>query len=125
MGAINTVLNFVAGAAVAGFRIVKPGASETLVVQSSAATDTHSGVCVQPNGAALGFRVDVCIDGPADVEYGGTIARGDLVTADASGRAIKATASVGSNVRIIGDALASGVVGDIGRINVQPGSFQG
>lgn len=122
--AFNTIVNYVAGAAVAPFRVVKLS-SDTAVIQSAAAADFHVGVCVQPAGAASGARLDVSVDGPTDVEFGGTVTRGDLLTTDSVGRAITATAAAGVNVRIIGIALVSAVVGDIGRIVVSQASFQG
>lgn len=121
----NLILSFTAGAAIAPFRIVKQGASDRLVVQSSAAADAHVGVCAQPGGAAIGTRIDVLISGRAEIEAGGTIARGDFLSADASGRAIRAAAAAGANVRTIGTALESGVLGDLITMIVDLGSFQG
>jgi hypothetical protein len=122
---INVNLNFTAGANIAPSRIVKMGASDKLVVQSSAAADSHIGVCAQPGGAEIGERVDVTVSGMVDVECGATIARGDLLSADSSGRAIKAAAAVGTNVRMIGTAQESGVTGVLIAVNVNLGSFQG
>lgn len=57
--------------------------------------------------------------GIAEVEYGGNVTRGDLLTSDANGKAI-ATTTAGN--RIIGIAMASGVSGDIGLALINPGS---
>ena len=93
--------SYTAEAAVAAYRIVKLGA------------------------AVANDRIDIVRSGISEVEYGGTIAAGDLLTADASGRAIVATAGAGTNVRVIGVAEVAGVLGDIGSLLIDPGSFQG
>lgn len=56
----------------------------------------------------------------ADVIYGATVARGDPLTADATGRAIKATVA---GQYCVGFAEVSGVVGDIGAAIVTPFVF--
>lgn len=122
---VNLILNFTAEAAIAPFRIVKYGSSNTRVVQSSAAADGHVGVCSQPAGSAINRQTDVTISGRDEVECGGTIAPGDLLTSDAIGRAVKVTAAAGVNIRTIGIALNSGVIGDVITINIDPGPFQG
>lgn len=104
------VKNYVAGGAIAANRIVKHGAGDTLMVQAAAATDKSVGVA--DADTASGARVDVVMSGTADVQYGGTVARGDLLTADANGKAV--VASTGN--RVIGVALVSGVAGDIGEV---------
>jgi len=113
----------IAEAAVAARRVVKFGASDTGVVQSAAAADFHIGV--SDLGADSADYCDVIVDGIALVEYGGNVTRGALLTADAQGRAITATAAAGTNVRTIGVAMVSGVSGDIGSVRLAPGSFQG
>lgn len=117
--------NYSAEAAIAAYRIVKFGAADGGILQSAAAADKHVGVIDRMPAAVAGDRVDVIRSGIAEVEYGGTVAAGDLLTSDASGRAIVATASAGSNVRVVGVAEVAGVVGDIGSMLVQPCSFQG
>jgi len=116
--------SFLAGAAVTKYRIVKFGADDDSVVQAAAATDILIGVA-DPLGGESGRRVDVIMQGAADVEYGGTVTRGALLTADANGRAVEAAPAAGSNNRIIGVAMASGVTGDIGSVLLSPGSMQG
>jgi hypothetical protein len=61
----------------------------------------------------------------AEVIYGGTVARGDELTSDASGRAIKAAPGAGINMFCVGFAEVSGVVGDIGTAFVAPFIKQG
>lgn len=67
---------------------------------------------------AVGERCSVHgIGNIADVLYGGTVTRGDALTADAQGRAV-ATTTTGA--RCVGFAEVSGVVGDIGSTIVTP-----
>lgn len=122
----NTLLNknYTAGAAIAPFRIVKPGAGDGLVIPAAAATDFLMGVC-ESVGPDSGERCDIVKAGLADVEFGGTVTRGAPVTSDASGRAVAAAPGAGSNVRIIGFAEVSAVSGDIATVLVAPGVMQG
>ena len=60
-----------------------------------------------------------------EVEYGGTVAAGDLLTSDAQGRAVIASPASGTNARIVGIAEYSGALGDIGVIDLSLGSLQG
>lgn len=119
---------FIAGGTIAPCRFVKFGADDRTVLQSAAAADFTFGVSDSlPAGvnAATGERVDVVITDIPTVEYGGSVTRGALLTSDADGKAITATASAGSNVRIGGVAMVSGVAGDLGAVRLGPGSFQG
>src|SRR5690606_10711226 len=99
---LNPILTkaYDAGADVAGRRIVK-FSTDTAVVQGAAATDALIGVSTSLS-AESGERVDVIRVGIAEVDYGGNVTRGDPLTSDASGKAVKATA--GSGVRVIGTA---------------------
>lgn len=121
----DLVKNYSAEAAIAAYRIVKFGAADGGVLQAAAATDKLVGVTDRLAAAVAGDRIDVVRSGITEVEYGGTVAAGDLLTADASGRAIVAIAAAGSNVRVIGVAEVAGVVGDIGSMLIDSGSFQG
>ena len=117
--------SYTAEAAIAAYRIVKFGAADGGVLQASAAADKLIGVTDRLAAAVANDRIDIVRSGISEVEYGGTIAAGDLLTADASGRAIVATAGAGTNVRVIGVAEVAGVLGDIGSLLIDPGSFQG
>lgn len=117
--------NYTAEAAIAAYRIVKFGAADGGVLQAAAATDKLIGVIDRMPAAAANDRIDVIRTGIAEVQYGGTVAAGDQLTSDASGRAIVATAAAGSNVRVIGVAEVAGVVDDIGSMLIVPGAFQG
>jgi len=106
------------------YTIVKFGANDFGVVPAAAATDKLIGV-TREFGSASGEPSDLIHDGITYVKLGGTVARGDLLTSDASGQAIVAAPGVGVNNRIIGYARQSGVVGDVIDIVIEPGSVQG
>ncbi len=114
----------IAGAAISKNRIVKFSTTDT-VIQGAAATDKLVGVADNLGADATGDRLDVIMSGIALVEYGGTVALGDLLTSDASGRAVVAAPAAGSNNRIIGVAMDAGVSGDIGSVAIDLGSVQG
>jgi hypothetical protein len=118
------VKSFNAGAAISARRIVKFGADENTVLQAAAATDLVMGVSTFV-AAAIGERVDVILEGSADVEYGGTVTLGAALTSDASGRAVVAAPGVGVNNPVIGRALQAGVVGDIGSLIISQSTMQG
>lgn len=121
---------FNAGGAIASNTLVKFGSDDDTVVAAAAASDSVIGavglVAAPGLGAVSGDRVDVQIDGIADVKAGAAVTRGALLIADASGRVITATATTGSNVRTVGVALASATAAnDIIPVQLAPGSFQG
>lgn len=118
------IANYVAETALAKNRIVCFGATDGSVKQATAAADFIIGV-TENFAYAVGDRVDIVRTGLADVEYGGTVTRGQPLTADAQGRAVAAAPSAGTNNRIIGYAEVSGVVGDIGSVMVGAEMIQG
>jgi hypothetical protein len=109
--------SFLAEAAVTKHRIIKFGSDDDSVVHGAAATDKLIGVSDFIDVDA-GERVDVHLVGPVHVEYGGVVARGDLLTSDASGRAIATTTT---DNRVVGVAMQSGVLGDIGSVLLKQG----
>ena len=116
--------SFTAGAAIAPFRIVKFSAAET-VIQGAAVGDSLIGVANEV-GAANGERQDVILEGVAFVEASAAFALGALLTSDASGRAAAAAPAAGTNNRTIGFAMeAAAATGDVVRVFLSPGSFQG
>ena len=119
------VRTYKASGAIANRRLVKFGASDGVVSQASAATDAIIGVVDYPNGCADGEVVDVVLFGPADVDAGGTIARGVRITADANGKAVAAAPAAGVNNPTAGIILVSAVSGDIAPAFVQPSQVQG
>ena len=104
-----------AGAAIKAHRIVKYGNADGKVVHSAAAANAHVGVSGRGD-VANGGRVEVARAGIADVEYGGAVTRGDLLTADANGKAVAAA----DGNRVIGVAEVSGADGDIGQVLIAP-----
>lgn len=113
----NTILPFIASAAILGRRFVKHGAADGTAVQAAAATDALVGVS-DPMGAPAGGVCDVHIDGEGVVEFGGPVTRGDRLTADAEGRAIKADPAAGASAEVGAFALVSGVLGDFGQVHI-------
>lgn len=131
------IKNFIAGGAIGAYRIAKFGASDTAALQASAATDALLGVCIQPDGAAQGDRVDICLSGVTEVEFGDDVTRGALLTSDADGRAVpvtrhthtentagayaqNATTGAATAGRVLGVAMCSGAAGDIGSVHILP-----
>lgn len=142
------ILNYTAGGTINQRRIVKFSTSGTtgdkVVVQAAAATDLLLGVSKVPQGqdqrviqsgstpptipvvtSAAGDRIDIIHSGVAEVDYGGTITRGQLVTSDADGKAVAAAPAAGVNNRVIGIAMLSGVDGDVGAVMLCPHQIQG
>jgi hypothetical protein len=87
--------------------IVKFSASGTVVL-AAATGDLQIGVTDSFCNPNQGDRLDVMHIGIADVKLGGTVARGNLVTSDASGNAVLLVSGIS-----VGMALESGVAGDI------------
>ena len=86
MGNPTLIKNYTAEGDIAAYRIVKFGAADGGVAQAAASTDLVIGVNAELPVVA-GERVDVVRAGLADVEFGGTVARGQPVAADADGKA--------------------------------------
>lgn len=116
--------NFKAEAAIAAFRIIKLGAADDQVLQAAAATDSMVGVSTAI-ASVINERCDVVLTGMPYVEFGGTVTRGGPVTADANGKAVAAAPGAGTNNRIIGHAMVSAVVGDIGPVLLAQSTIQG
>jgi hypothetical protein len=117
--------NFQAAAAIAAYTLVKHAAADDQVQAAAAGTDLVIGA-TQDVAPALGERVDVAITGITYITAGAAITRGARLMSDASGRVITAAAAAGSNVNTIGVALESATAaGDVIRVNLIPGTFQG
>ncbi len=106
------------------YTIAKFGADGDSMSVSAAATDLHVGV-FQHTTPNAGDEVRVMLQGITRIKLGGIVSRGTALTSDASGQAIAAAPATGSNVRIIGIALASGVSGDIIPTLLAPSVMQG
>ena len=79
-----------AGAAIKPHRVVKYGDADGKVIQSAAAGDfSHRRLGAAPTLPAAGASRSPAT-GIADVEYGGAVARGALLSADANGKAVVA-----------------------------------
>ncbi len=113
-----------ASAAVTPNRIVaySDAAASRKVALAAAATAAIMGVSDRL-GADLGGMCDVTRAGLSAVELGGTVAAGDPLTSDATGRAIKAVPASNTAMRIVGWADEPGVVGDIIDAWIDPGQF--
>lgn len=113
-----------AGGAIAANSIAKIGANDYDVLQAAAPADFLLGVTTEV-AAGSGERCDVIQEGIADLKINGVVTRGALITSDASGLGVVAAPGAGTNNRIIGIALISGVAGDIIPVQLSPGSVQG
>lgn len=78
-------------------------------------TNTPIGVCIQPGACEVGDVIDIVEVGTADVLCGGSVAAGDIIGADSSGRAVKATSGVA-----LGIALEAGAADDVIEVRVCP-----
>lgn len=116
--------NFKAEAAIAAFALVKHGTADGNIVAASAVGDAIIGVTTDIP-AAINERSDVILSGVADVLYGGAVTRGDWLTSDASGRAVAAAPGAGINNNVIGRALVSGIIGDVGSCIISTSRIQG
>jgi hypothetical protein len=116
--------NFVAGAALVKRRIVKFDSSDWTVIQATAVTEALVGVSAELT-VASGERVDVHLAGVVEVEFGGTVTRGGMLTADSDGKAVAAAPAQGVNNNVVGRAIVSGSSGDIGLVLLAPGIIQG
>lgn len=116
---------YTAGAQIAPYLIVKDGAADGTVLPAAAATDKPKGVSVPNITAPSGQRVDVVLDGIAQVQLGGTVTRGDPITSDANGKGVTAAPAAGVNNHIIGFVEVSGVANDIVPVRLARGVIQG
>lgn len=106
------------------FTIAKFGADDDTMDLATAATDLLIGV-FQHTAAAAGDRVRLMLSGISRVVLGGTVTRGQPITADAAAKGAYANPGAGANNYIIGFAMASGVAGDIIPVLLAPGRIQG
>lgn len=101
--------NFEAEGEIGPYVIVTHGTTDYAVKAATGATVALVGTTDELGKLSNG-RVDVCTGGIPEVALGGTVAAGDPLTSDTSGKAVKATAA---GNRILGFALVSGASGDI------------
>jgi hypothetical protein len=67
----------------------------------------------------------VIVAGIAECQAGGAITRGDFLTSDATGKALASAPAAGVNNRVVGIALASGVLDDFIPVLLAQGRIQG
>jgi hypothetical protein len=116
--------NFIAGAAIAPFRIIKFSGAGTCI-QSAAATDLSIGLSNEV-GPAIGERFDGVLTGIGYLEAGAAFALGAEITSDSVGRGVTAAPAAGVNNRIVAIALEAAVaLGDIVPVLLAQGVKQG
>jgi len=113
-----------AAGVIAAYRFVKHGAADNQVAQATAGS-ALCGVTQQLGAGKAGDTVDIAKGGIVGIELGGPVTRGDPLTADANGKAVKAEPEAGANLRIGGFAEVSGIAGDIIDMEYAPGVMQG
>lgn len=112
----NKLKTYIASGAIAPRRFVKFGANDSLVAQATG-TDAAAVIGVSDSlGGADTLRCDVYVQDFADVEFGGTVARGAYVKSDATGKAVAATAEAACGI-----AMMSAVSGDIASVKIARG----
>lgn len=109
-----------AAAAIAKGKAVKIGADDSHVAVASAGTDKILGILQNAPSAAEGVAEVAMPGGGAKALCGGTVAAGDLLTADADGKLIATTTA---NDKIIAQALQAGVANDLIDVNVVVGNY--
>jgi len=111
--------------AIAQYRIVKHDGAAGTVALATTSTDPYDGVSGVRGTNEEGEWIDIYKDGIRPVEFGGSVVAGDPLTADAQGKAIKATAASGVNIRCIGWAEVSAQSGDIADVHIHQFIMQG
>lgn len=123
--------NYTAGGTIGPNLIVKWGAGDYIVLQSAAVTDRHCGVSRGAGQTAnsiatlVNEQIDIVVKGEYEIYAGGTIARGDPLTSNASGQAVTAAPAAGTNNPIVGYAKVAAVSGDLFLADINPQTFQG
>lgn len=109
---------YVAASAIAPGRIVKFGDADDHVVPAAGGADLSIGVSDMLEVAAQD-RIDVIRAGIAQVQFGGDVVRGEPVSADADGRAVRAKAGD----HIIGFAETSAHALEVACVMIAPGKY--
>ena len=123
-------LAYKAQADILPYRIVKLGTTDDAIVHATGPSDALWGVSKVPQGGiyphgtnpaiqpvTFGNHVDVVLSNIADVEYGADLERGDWITSDSVGRAVKAV----TGNQTLGRAAVSGKTGALGNILIDRG----
>lgn len=106
------------------YLIAKFGADDDTLSQATASTEEFVGV-FQHTTSNAGDEVRVMLTGITRVVLGGAVTRGNYITADANGKAVAAAPGAGVNAYVVGQAMASGVAGDIIPVLLKQGRIQG
>lgn len=109
------VQRYLAEVAVVKGEIVIEGTADGQANDVGSASDAPLGVAL--HDAAAGEQLEVCLAGACDVLAGGTFARGDLLEADANGKAIKITiGATTGDLNVLGKALEAGASGSMSSV---------
>ncbi len=108
----------------AAYTIATFGADDDTFSVASGSSAALVGV-FQSTTANAGDIVEVMVTGISNIACGGSITRGDYLTADTNGNGITAAPAAGVNANVIGVALESGVSGDMIAVRLAPGRIQG
>jgi hypothetical protein len=109
-------VNYTAQGEIGKHLLVKFGTADNTVTLAVAATDKIIG-CTSDIDAADGEPCDVFCHKIARVIYGTAVAKGDILTANAAGRAVPTVTPLD---RVIGIAKITGIAGDIGSVAIFP-----
>jgi len=116
---------FLCGAAVGENKLVKMGAADETVIEAVDGAAAIIGVSIHATTAS-GQRIEVQVMGIAIVKAGGTVARGDYVTASTAGVAVAAAPSAGVNNDVAGiNCSKTAATGDLFEIKLAQGRNQG
>jgi len=94
------------------------------VATANGATQPVAGVS-ESLGCNPGGMADVIQVGLAEIEAGSSLAAGDPVVADATGRAVKAAAVAGQALHVVGFIQSDAAEGDIVPVLVSPSLLAG
>ncbi len=117
--------NYNAEGTINGRRFVKYGAADGGALLAAANTDLIFGIshpmAAHAQVAVSGDRFDVDEIGEAEIELGGTVAAGDLLTSDANGKAVKITDVMlqAGPVNCGAQAKSAGVSGDYIKVTIR------
>lgn len=118
------ILQGKATSAVSAFTILAKDTANDGQVIPAIVTGSVTLVGVAPNYAvAAGTMCPITVGGVAQVQLGGSVANGDILTNDTNGYAIKSTNYSSNKYNTIGTANRSGATGDIIPVIVVPQNY--
>lgn len=124
MSNLGMVRNFTANGLINKRRIVKFGAAEWEAAQADG-NQPYIGITGPRGAAAAKDRVDVQMDEIRDLDFGGVVAYGDWITADADGKGVAAAPAADAQMNVIGRAMEMGVDGSYGKVHIMPQQITG